>query len=123
MSLLRIIHRDCLTDRAGFFLRFQLIIQSGTGETAGAEALLRWQSPEYGEVPPGRFISFLENDPAYTALGYDIIRMAVREARKIREKLPDFRISVNITAMQLYSDDFVRNVSAFWMRRTIRRRA
>ena len=110
MTLLKTIHHDCLTDRAGFFLRFQPIIQSGSGAVAGAEALLRWQSPEYGEVPPGRFISFLENDPAYAVLGYDIIRMAVREARKIREHLPGFNINVNITAMQLYSDDFVRTV-------------
>ena len=110
MTLLKTIHHDCLTDRAGFFLRFQPIIQSGSGAVTGAEALLRWQSPEYGEVPPGRFISFLENDPAYAVLGYDIIRMAVREARKIREHLPGFNINVNITAMQLYSDDFVRTV-------------
>lgn len=110
MSLLRIIHSDCLTDRAGFFLRFQPIVQSGNSEVTGAEALLRWHSDEHGEVPPGRFISFLENDPAYTMLGYDIIRMAVREARKIRETLPGFNINVNITAMQLYADDFIPNV-------------
>ncbi len=110
MSLLRTVHHDCLMDRSTFFLRFQPIIQSGTGQAAGAEALLRWHSPEFGEVPPGRFISFLENDPAYTALGYDIIRMAVREARKIREHLPEFNINVNITAMQLYSDEFVPTV-------------
>ena len=110
MSLLRIIHKDCLAERSGFFLRFQPIIHSGTGEVAGAEALLRWQSPEHGEVAPGRFISFLENDPAYTMLGYDIIRNAVREAGRIREHLPEFRINVNITAMQLYAEDFISNV-------------
>ena len=110
MTLLKTIHRDCLTDRSSFYLRFQPIIQSGTGEVAGAEALLRWHSDEYGEVTPGRFISFLENDPAYTALGYDIIRMAVREARKILNKIPDFKINVNITAMQLYTEEFIRKV-------------
>ncbi len=110
MSLLKKIHHECLTDRSGFFLRFQPIVQAETGQVTGAEALLRWQSAEYGEVPPGRFISFLENDPAYTVLGYDIVRMAVREAKKIRESLPEFNISINMTAMQLYSDDFIRNV-------------
>ena len=111
MSLLKLIHRDCMKDRTGFCLRYQPIIQSATGAVTGAEALLRWQSPEYGEVQPGRFISFLENDPAYTALGYDIIRMAVRQARKFREKIPDFRISVNITAVQLYAEEFINRVT------------
>ena len=111
MSLLKTVHHECLTDRSNFFLRFQPIIQAGTGAVTGAEALLRWQSGEYGEVPPGRFISFLENDPAYTQLGYDILRMAVREANVIREKLPEFKINVNITAMQLYEDEFIHNVT------------
>ena len=43
-------------------------------------------------------------------LGYDIIRNAVREAVRIREHLPEFRINVNITAMQLYAEDFISNV-------------
>ena len=111
IGLLKIVHRDCMNDRSRFFLRFQPIIRSETGAVAGAEALIRWQSEEFGEVAPGRFISFLENDPAYKALGYDIIRFAVREAGRIREKLPDFNINVNITAMQLYAEDFTEQVT------------
>ena len=110
IGLLKIVHRDCINDRSRFFLRFQPIIRSETGRVAGAEALLRWNSDEFGEVTPGRFISFLENDPAYTVLGYDIIRSAVREAKKIRETLPDFNINVNITAMQLYAENFIDQV-------------
>ena len=75
-----------------------------------AEALLRWSSDEYGEVAPGRFIAFLEDDPAYEPLGYDIIRSAVRIAGKIRGTLPGFRINVNITAGQLLLDDFIPRV-------------
>ena len=107
MELLKSVHLECVTDRSHFFLRFQPIIQSETGKVTGAEALLRWQSEAYGEVAPGRFISFLENDPGYMELGYDIIRMALREAGKIREKMPDFNINVNMTALQLYADDFI----------------
>ena len=62
-------------------------------------------------MAPGRFISFLENDPAYKVLGYDIIRFAVREAARIREKLPEFNINVNITATQLYEGDFSDQVT------------
>ena len=109
-DLLRIIHRDCVSNRANFYLRFQPIIHAQTGEVAGAEALLRWKSGAYGEIQPSRFIGFLENDPAYEPLGYDIIRDAVRSAGQFRKTIPDFRINVNITAPQLLAEDFIPNV-------------
>ena len=110
-ELLRTIQHDCVMDRTRFFLRFQPIIRAQTGELAGAEALLRWKSDEHGEVSPGRFIAFLENDPAYEPLGYDIIRHAVRIAGQIRKIRPEFRINVNITAIQLLSDEFIPTVA------------
>ena len=109
-ELLRTIQHDCVMDRTRFYLRFQPIIRAQTGELAGAEALLRWKSDEHGEVSPGRFIAFLENDPAYEPLGYDIIRHAVHIAGEIRKTIPEFRINVNITAIQLLSDDFIPTV-------------
>ena len=110
-DLLRTIQHDCIMDRTRFYLRFQPIIRAQTGKVAGAEALLRWRSEEHGEVSPGRFIAFLENDPAYEPLGYDIIRHAVRTAGQIRKTLPEFRINVNITAIQLLSDEFIPTVA------------
>ena len=109
-DMLKVIQHDCIMDRTRFFLRFQPIIHAQTGRIAGAEALLRWRSEEHGEVPPGLFIGFLENDPAYEPLGYDIIREAVRKAGQFRKKIPDFRINVNITALQLLAEDFIPNV-------------
>lgn len=109
-SLLKLIHRDCVADRSRFYLRFQPIIRADTGKLAGAEALLRWKSEEHGEIPPGRFITFLENDPAYELLGYDIIRQAARAAVHFRQTIPDFRVNVNMTAIQILEDDFLSNV-------------
>ena len=109
-DLLKKIQHDCVMNRSNFYLRFQPIIRAWTGQLTGAEALLRWKSDEHGEVPPGRFIGFLENDPAYEPLGYDIIRMAVQTAGKIRQTQPTFRINVNITSGQLLQDDFIPNV-------------
>ena len=109
-TLLRAVHHDCLTNRNRFFLRLQPILDAQSERVTGAEALLRYESPEYGEVPPGRFITFLESDPAYTVLGYDILRMAVKHASGIRRKLPEFNVNVNITALQLYEEDFIPGV-------------
>jgi EAL domain-containing protein (putative c-di-GMP-specific phosphodiesterase class I) len=108
--LLRAVHHDCLTNRSRFFVRLQPILDAETGRLSGAEALLRYESDDCGEVPPGRFISFLESDPGYTELGYCIIRESLRHAAKIRKKLPDFNININITALQLYEKDFIRRV-------------
>jgi EAL domain-containing protein (putative c-di-GMP-specific phosphodiesterase class I) len=109
-GIIRRIHHDCVMDRSRFYLRFQPIIHLQTGRVTGAEALLRWHSEKQGEIPPGMFIGFLENDPAYEPLGYDIIRDAVRKAGQFRKKIPDFRINVNITALQLMAEDFIPNV-------------
>lgn len=109
-DLLKAIHRDCVTNRSKFYLRFQPIVHAHTGQVVGAEALLRWKSEEFGEVSPSKFIGFLENDPAYEPLGYEIIREAVRRAGQFRKKIPDFRINVNITALQLLTEDFISNV-------------
>jgi EAL domain-containing protein (putative c-di-GMP-specific phosphodiesterase class I) len=110
MNLLREVHHDCLTDRKHFFLRLQPIIDAATEKVTGAEALIRYESDTFGEVPPGRFISFLESDPGYTELGFDLIRSALRHAGRIRKTLPDFNINVNITALQLYEESFVPRV-------------
>ena len=110
VHLLQTIHHDCVMDRTRFFLRFQPIIDAQNGKVTGAEALLRYESEEFGEIPPGRFISFLESDPGYTELGYDIIRNAIQNAQNFRADLPDFNINVNITALQLYADSFVPQV-------------
>ena len=108
--LLRQVHQDCLNDHGRFFLRYQPIIDAQSGKVAAAEALLRYESRDAGEVPPGRFISFLESDPGYTELGYSILRGAVRYAAQIRKKLPEFNINVNITALQLYEENFIERV-------------
>ena len=110
VTLLQLVHSDCMTNRSHFFLRLQPIMDAQTEEVTGAEALLRYESEEFGEVPPGRFISFLESDPSYAELGYDIIRMAIQQAGQIRERLPAFNINVNITALQLYEEDFIPRV-------------
>lgn len=111
-ELLAAIHHDALSGEKYFHLRYQLIVDTDTGAFTGAEALLRWNHPDWGEVPPGRFIAFLESDPCFYKLGLSIIRNAVRDAGVIRKYLPDFRVNVNITALQLQHPDFLEEVTS-----------
>ena len=110
MKLLSAVYEDAVGGQKNFYLRFQPLVRASDGSLSGAEALLRWCDPVQGEVSPGRFIDMLENDPCYTALGYNILRWALRDAKKMFATQPDFRISVNITGLQLQDERFPAQV-------------
>ena len=107
VELLADIHRDAIGEKKHFLLRYQPIVDTLTGGVCGAEALLRWNHPQQGEISPAKFISFLENDPCYFDLGFFILRTAITDSLRFRRLCPGFRISVNITALQLQRDDFL----------------
>ena len=94
----------------GFFLVYQPVVDAKEEKLVGAEALLRWKSDEYGVVPPNHFIPLLEKDPIFPELGLWILRSALTDALRIREKYPDFDISVNLSYTQLERPDFVDQV-------------
>lgn len=110
LALLSEIHADALADMEYFKLRYQPIVDVNSRKTLGAEALLYWIHPIIGEVSPGHFIGFLENDPCYYRLGLHILDRAIRDAKQIRSKIPEFWISVNITATQLQNEEFLKSV-------------
>lgn len=111
MKLLSAVFEDAVGQQKNFYLRFQPLVRARDGVLSGAEALLRWHDPEQGEVSPAYFIDMLENDPCYTALGYNILRWALQDAKKVIAARPDFRISVNITGLQLKDERFPAEVS------------
>lgn len=96
-----------------FVLHYQPKISLDSGKITGAEALIRWNDPKTGLVPPGQFISILEE----TGLIYDVGRWALRNAidthlgwRKLGFPAP--RISVNVSPLQLRQRDFVARIRA-----------
>ena len=109
-SLLKEIHQDALNEKKNFHMCYQAIAETRTGKVIGAEALLRWASPELGEIAPGRFIDFLENDPCFYDLGIFILRESISAAREMKDIFPGFSININVTALQLQREDFIDNV-------------
>jgi diguanylate cyclase (GGDEF)-like protein/PAS domain S-box-containing protein len=94
-----------------FVLHYQPKLDLRTGKLASAEALIRWNDPLTGLVPPGRFIPILEE----TGLIYEVGRWAMRAAiaQNLRWRaagLPVFRIAVNVSPLQLRSPAFVAEV-------------
>ena len=105
-SVRKSIENDC----AGFVLYYQPIVEAKTHKLRGAEALLRWESPEYGMVPPNRFIPIIENDPAFVQLGAWILRRAMEDTKRFLEEFPQFELNVNVAYIQLRQDSFVQMV-------------
>ena len=110
MTLINTIRRSIEHDCQGFLLYYQPIMDANTHTLSGCEALLRWRSPEYGLVPPDRFIPIIENDPAFVKLGEWILHRAMEDTKPFLTSCPAFELNVNIAYEQLKQPSFVEMV-------------
>ncbi len=102
--------RDAL-ERGQFVLHYQPKRCLSSGALAGAEALIRWNDPERGLVPPGLFIPILEE----TGLIYDVGRWALGQALADNQRWRQaghapLRVAVNVSFLQLRHRSFVAEV-------------
>lgn len=88
----------------GFELYFQPIWDLRADRISGAEALLRWNSEEYGLVYPSEIIPVLERTGMIQSLGKWIIIRAMDQVSKWREYCDWFKINTNISCVQLTDD-------------------
>jgi diguanylate cyclase (GGDEF)-like protein/PAS domain S-box-containing protein len=89
------------------FLMYQPQLDIATGRITGLEALLRWQHPELGLVPPDKFIRVAENSGLILPIGEWVLRTACSQARKWQEEgLPAVTMAVNVSAVQFRQEDF-----------------
>jgi diguanylate cyclase (GGDEF)-like protein len=98
-------------EREEFVLHYQPKVELETRRIVGVEALIRWQSPELGLVPPGQFISLLEETGLILPVGAWAMRRAARDHRRWVElglKAP--RVAVNVSPIHLRRRDFVEQV-------------
>jgi len=94
-------------DKKELFLMYQPQMNIATGKIIGLEALLRWQHPELGLVPPDRFIRIAENCGLIVPIGEWVLRTACSQARKWQDEgLPAVSVAVNVSAIQFRQEDF-----------------
>ncbi|MHB1238464.1 MAG: bifunctional diguanylate cyclase/phosphodiesterase, partial [Gallionella sp.] len=98
-------------DNEEFVLHYQPKVNLVSGMVTSAEALIRWNDPRSGLVPPGQFIPILEE----TGLIYEVGRWALRQAladylRWRAMGLPAVRIAVNVSSMQLRNINFIDEI-------------
>ncbi|MDP2431728.1 MAG: EAL domain-containing protein [Pseudomonadota bacterium] len=98
-------------DRNELRMAYQPIVDLGTGRHIGFEALMRWTSPELGEVSPAVFIPVAEETGLIHAFGAFALREACSQTRRwLDEGRVDVVVSVNVSARQFYGRGLVDSV-------------
>jgi diguanylate cyclase (GGDEF)-like protein len=98
-------------DNAEFELYYQPKVNLASGRMTSAEALIRWNDPRTGLVPPGQFIPILEETGLIHEVGRWALRQAIRDYLGWRAAgLPVVRIAVNVSPLQLRDRGFIDEV-------------
>jgi diguanylate cyclase (GGDEF)-like protein len=96
-----------------FVLHYQPKVDINNRTIQGVEALIRWSSPQFGLVPPLKFIPLLEETGLIVEVGSWILSCASRDyAKWVELEIGAPRIAVNVSAAQLRRHDFVSTIEA-----------
>ncbi len=88
-------------ERGEFVLHYQPQVNVASGHIVGAEALIRWNHPQIGLVPPAKFIPVAEISGLIVAIGEWVLREACRQNRRWQQAgLPTISVAVNISSVQ-----------------------
>jgi diguanylate cyclase (GGDEF)-like protein/PAS domain S-box-containing protein len=94
-------------------VHYQPVVRLGQREVSGVEALLRWNHPTRGNIPPLQFIPLAEETGLIIPIGRWVLNAACREGVKLQKGFPrekPLQISVNLSVRQLQSDTIVADV-------------
>jgi diguanylate cyclase (GGDEF)-like protein len=99
--------------RNEFVLHYQPRIDLASGRLIGLEALLRWQHPRFGLLPPARFLPILESSGLIHSAGEWVIATACRQlaAWQRQFELPDLTVAINLSRQQLMHQRLVDAIS------------
>ena len=101
--------REALKGRQ-FFLKYQPMFQLDTMRVVGVEALIRWEHPVRGVVPPDEFIPSLEQSGLIVEAGRYVLDEACRQMRQWHDEGIQLQMSVNVSARQLETDRIVDDI-------------
>ena len=90
-----------------FVLHYQPKVNMRSGKVVGAEALIRWQHPQRGQLVPTQFLPVIEGDALAIAIGEWVLKTALTQVELWRATGLDIPVSVNVGARQLQQTDFL----------------
>ncbi|MZQ84155.1 EAL domain-containing protein [Paenibacillus sp. 5J-6] len=98
-------------EKEELYVQYQLIYHPAKQVVIGAEALLRWNCSARGIVQPNNFIPVAEETGLIVDIGYWVIRQACKDWHLLQKEYGDeFKLSVNISRVQLNEEDFVDQI-------------
>ncbi len=100
-------------DRGDFELHYQPIVSLGEGRTLGFEALLRWNHPERGLLPPGEFLGLAEETGLIVPIGHWVLDEAGRQLQSWQDRFEaatHLSLSVNLSAREFSSESVVPTI-------------
>ncbi|TPI38581.1 EAL domain-containing protein [Mesorhizobium sp. B3-1-9] len=111
-------------ERREFTLAYQPIVRLEDGSVAGFEALLRWDHPRRGMIPPGDFIPVAENCGLIVQLGLFAMQQAAEDLAFWQKQIGDapLSVSVNLSSRQLIRRDLVSDVRSVIARANLKPR-
>jgi EAL domain-containing protein (putative c-di-GMP-specific phosphodiesterase class I) len=97
--------------RGGVTLHYQPQVRLGTCEIESFEALLRWNHPQHGPVPPSTVIRLIEETPTMRLLTARVVDEATAQLATWHHAGLARRMSINVSARDLYTDDLVHHLA------------
>ena len=104
--------RRAITENVGLTVHYQPQVSLSNGRVTGFEALMRWNHPTLGNIPPAEFIPIAESSQLICDLGLWILRQAALQVKIwLDAGEPAREIAVNVSAAQIWHTDFARDVA------------
>jgi diguanylate cyclase (GGDEF)-like protein/PAS domain S-box-containing protein len=100
-------------ERGQMRVYYQPFVDLASGEVAGFEALLRWQHPKRGLLPPDEFLAAAEETGLIVPMGRFVLLEACRQIREFQRKHPEagaLRLSVNLSNRQFFESDLFDHI-------------
>ena len=102
--------RDAVRNKE-FTVFYQPIVDTASGEVTSLEALVRWDHPRRGVVPPFEFLDAAERTGAIIELGLFVMRTACEQVARWRDDWPELSVAVNLSHRQLLAPNLVSDVA------------
>ena len=97
-------------ERGELRLNYQPVVSLATGQISGCEALVVWEHPQRGTIPPGDFIPAAEETGLIVPLGRFCLMQACRDAREWSDRGHRISVSVNLSGKQLVQPELLEHV-------------